>query len=112
MPSRFALYKLTQFPPTLDFLWVACTTTTNEQFDTNSVFCVNETLDTLPHSSLLKNTTLTLQLPDQICNSPYCQPQNSYNVSSDNLVLDQLILPELIIFSILITYLVDIVLIL
>ena len=74
MPSRFALYKLTQFPPTLDFLWVACTTTTNEQFDTNSVFCVNETLDTLPHSSLLKNTTLTLQLPDQICNSPYCQP--------------------------------------
>ena len=36
--------------------------------------CVNEPLDTLPHSSLLKNTTLTLQLPDQICNSPYCQP--------------------------------------
>ena len=83
--------------PTLDFLWVAGTPTTNEQFDTNSVFCVNETLDTLPHSSLLKNTTLTLQLPDQICNSPYCQPYNSYNVSSDNLVLDQLILPELII---------------
>ena len=28
---------------------------------------------------------LTLQLPDQICNSPYCQPYNSYNVSSENL---------------------------
>ena len=59
---------------TLDFLWVAGTPTTNEQFDSNSVFCVNEPLDTLPHSSLLKNITLTLQLPDQICNSPYCQP--------------------------------------
>ena len=29
---------------------------------------------------------LTLQLLDQICNSPYCQPHNSYNVSSENLV--------------------------
>ena len=56
--------------------------------------------------------TLTLQLPDQICNSPYCQPYNSYNVSSENLVLDQLIIPKLIFFLILITYLVDIVLIL
>ena len=46
-----------------------------------------------------------------MCNSPYCQPYNSYNVSSENLVLDQLI-PKLIFFFILITYLVDIVLIL
>ena len=41
-------------------------------------------------------------------NSPYCQPYNSYNVSSENLVLDQLIIPKLIFFFILITYLVHI----
>ena len=57
-------------------------------------------------------TFLTLKLPDQICNSPYCRPYSSYNVSSENLVLDQLIIPKLIFFFILITYLVDIVLIL
>ena len=51
-------------------------------------------------------------LPHQTCNSPYCQPRNSYNVSSENLVLDQLIIPKLIFSFILITYLVDIVLIL
>ena len=45
-------------------------------------------------------------------NSPYSQPFNSYNVSWENLVLDQLIIPKLIFFFILITYLVDIVLIL
>ena len=39
----------------------------------------------------------------------YCQPYNSYNVSSDNLVLDQLIIPKLIFFFVLITSLVDIV---
>ena len=50
-------------------------------------------------------------LPDQICNSPYCQPYNSYNASSENL-LDQIIIPKLIFFFIFITYLVDIVLIL
>ena len=55
---------------------------------------------------------LTLSLPDQICNSLYCQPYNSYDVSSENLVLDQLIIPKLIFFFILIIYLVDIVLIL
>ena len=55
---------------------------------------------------------LTLQLPDQICNSPYCQSYNSYNVRSENLVLNQLIIPILIFFFILITYLGDIVLIL
>ena len=56
--------------------------------------------------------SLTLLLPDQICNSPYCQPYNSYSFSSENLVLDQLIIPKLIFFFILIIYLVDIVLIL
>ena len=30
--------------------------------------------------------------PDQICHSPYGQPYNSHNVSSDNLVLNQLII--------------------
>ena len=55
---------------------------------------------------------LTLELPDQICNCPYFQLYNSYNVSSENLVLDHLIIPKLIFFFILITYLVDIVLIL
>ena len=52
-----------------------------------------------------------VQLPDQICNSPYCQPYNSHNVSSENLVLDQLIIPKLILFFILMIYLVDNVLI-
>ena len=54
----------------------------------------------------------TLSLPDQICNSLYCWPYNSCNVSLENLVLDQLIISKLIVFSILITCLVDIVLIL
>ena len=31
----------------------------------------------------------------KICNSPYCQPYNSYEVSAENLVLDQLIVPEI-----------------
>ena len=38
---------------------------------------------------------VTLELPDQIFTSPYCQPYNSYNVSSENLVLDQVIIPKL-----------------
>ena len=37
-------------------------------------------------------------------NSPYSQPYNSYNVSSENLVLDQLTIPKLIFFFIPITY--------
>ena len=45
--------------------------------------------------------------PDQIYNSPHCQPHNSYNVSSENLVLDQLITHKLIFFFFLITYLVN-----
>ena len=55
---------------------------------------------------------LTLSLSDQICDSPYCKPYNSYNVSSENLVLDQPINSKLIFFFILITYQADIVLIL
>ena len=54
---------------------------------------------------------LAVKLLDQICNSPYCQPYNSYMLSSENLVLDQLIIPKFIFFFILVTYLVDIVLI-
>ena len=46
--------------------------------------------------------------PDQICNSPYCLPNNSYNISSENLVFNQLIVPKLIFFFILITYLVNV----
>ena len=38
---------------------------------------------------------LTLELLDQNFTSPYCQPYNSYNVSSENLVLDQVIIPKL-----------------
>ena len=55
---------------------------------------------------------LTLWLPRQTCNSPYCQQYYSYIVSSENLVLDQLIILILTFFFILITYLIDIVLIL
>ena len=47
-----------------------------------------------------------------MCNSPYWQPYNFYNVSSENLVLDQQIIPKLIFFFILITYVVDTVFIL
>ena len=59
---------------------------------------------------MLTSFPLTNLLPDQICNSPQCQQYNTYNVSSDNLLLDQLIIPKLI--FILMTYLLDIVLIL
>ena len=49
---------------------------------------------------------------DLISNSPYCLPYSSCDVSLENLVLDQLIIPWLMFFSILITCLLDIVLIL
>ena len=45
----------------------------------------------------------------RIYNSLYCQPYNSYKVSSENLVVDQLLIPKLIFVFILITFLVDIV---
>ena len=51
-------------------------------------------------------------IPDQVCNSPYCQPYNCFYVSSEILVLDQLIIPKLVFFFVLITYFVDIVLML
>ena len=41
-----------------------------------------------------------------------CQPYNAHNVSLENLGLDQLIIPKWIFFSVLITYLLDIILIL
>ena len=72
----------------------------------SNVGWVNPRLEWNPISYL---KALTLQLPDQICNSPYCQPHNSYNVSSENLVWNQLIIPKLIVFFILVTYLVYIV---
>ena len=57
-------------------------------------------------------STLPLQyFHNQICNSPYCQPYNSY-FSTENLVFDQLIIPKLMVFFVLITYVVDIVLVL
>ena len=46
----------------------------------------------LSHQPALNS--LTLKLPYQICNSPYGQQYNSYNVCLENLVLDQLILPN------------------
>ena len=55
---------------------------------------------------------LSFQTLDQICDSPHCQPYNSYNFSSENLVWDKLIIPKFIFFLILISYLVDIVLVL
>ena len=48
---------------------------------------------------------------DLISKSPYCLPNNSYDVSSENVVLNHLIIPYLIFFFILITCLFDIVLI-
>ena len=49
---------------------------------------------------------------DFISDSPYCLLYNLFDVSLENLELDQPIIPKLIFFYILITYLVDIVLIL
>ena len=51
-------------------------------------------LNTKKECTLLK--TLTLLLPDQICNSLCCQLYISYKVSSENLVLDQRIIPKLV----------------
>ena len=47
--------------------------------------------------SVFTTREFTLNFPDQICNSPYCQPYNLH-VSSENLVLDQLIIPKSIYF--------------
>ena len=61
---------------------------------------------------VLYHTTWPFHSQDLISSSPYYLPYNSYDVSSENLVLDQLIIPWLTFFSILITCLLDIVLIL
>ena len=49
---------------------------------------------------------------DLFIKSPFCLQYHSYDVSLENLVLNQLIIPLLIFLFILITYPVDIVLIL
>ena len=54
----------------------------------------------------------TLEPQDLISKSPYCLPNSSCNVSLENLGLNQLIMPLLIFFFILVTYMLDIVLIL
>ena len=69
------------------------------------------TIDLEVLNMLSAGFNLTLYLQDQMCNSLNCQLYSSYHVSSENLVFDQLI-PKFIFFSILITYLVDIVLLL
>ena len=55
---------------------------------------------------------LTLSFRDLICNSPYCLPCSSYDISWEDLVLHQLIISCLIFFLVVITCLLDIVLIL
>ena len=63
--------------------------------------------------SLPKNKQGAFNSQDLISSSLYCLPYSSCGVSSENyLVLDQLIIPLMIFFFILITYLLDIVLIL
>ena len=62
--------------------------------------------------SLPKNKQGAFNSQDLISSSLYCLPYSSCDVSSENLVLDQLIIPLMILFFILITYLLDIVLIL
>ena len=68
-------------------------------------------LEVIPQEKKKSCRTIVLT-PTSNFNSPYCQQYNSYNVSSENLLLDQLIIPKSIFIFILITYLVDIVLIL
>ena len=60
----------------------------------------------------LKTSKVPFSSQDLISSSLYCLPYSSYDVRSENLVLDQLIIPLMIFFFILITYLLDIVLIL
>ena len=49
---------------------------------------------------------------DLISDSPYCLPNNSYDVILDNLVLDQLVISLWIFFFILTTFLLGIALVL
>ena len=75
----------------------------------------------LKQGNIKTKNALHSQLPEILRFNPlnprsnlhlYVLSYNSYNVSLENLVLDQLIIHKLIFFCILITYLVDIVLIL
>ena len=81
----------------------------------NQILGVKGLILSLPGSHKpLTSFPFSLQLPDQICNSPYYQLYNFHGVSTQNLILDELVIPKFIysLFFILITYLVDIVLIL
>ena len=71
-------------------------------------YCLSYTCNHLSLESLV----LTLSLQDLLSNSPDYLSYNSYDISLENLVSDQLIIPNLILFFFLITYLVDIILIL
>ena len=55
---------------------------------------------------------LTFSHLDLITNSSFCLLYNSYDISLENKALDQLIIPLQILFYILITFLLDIVLVL
>ena len=50
---------------------------------------------------LERDTVKVKYFAQEICNSPYCQPYNSYKVSLENCVLDQITIPKLMFFSIL-----------
>ena len=81
----------------------------------NQILGVKGLILSLPGSHKpLTSFPLSLKLPDQVCNSLYYGLYNFHGVSAQNLILDELIIPKFIylLFFILITYLVDIVLIL
>ena len=48
-------------------------------------------LDLCYHASLIGHLPFYFQ--DLISNSPYCLPNNTYDVNLENLMLDQLIIP-------------------
>ena len=81
----------------------------HDQNDQNVHFpyCLSYTCNHLSLECLV----LTLSLQDLLSNSPDYLSYNSYDISLENLVSDQLI-PKLILLFFLITYLVDIILIL
>ena len=108
---HFILFYIFSFPL---FVWFCCCSICC-CFGLNSIIQIilnNNIFQAVLRRGELLIFLLALKLPDQICHSPYCQPYNSYNVSSENLVLDQLIIPKLIFYFILITCLVDTVIIL
>ena len=74
--------------------------------------CDNTAYNTCNVTQIQIRSNIPFHPQDLISNSPYYLPYSSYDVSSENLLLDQLIIPWLTFFSILITCLLDIVLIL